>query len=206
LKITILVRLLKQIKNGLLIYLMIIFHWKLLTCSNWVKGLISPFLKIKKQSVIEFIKDFESTGFLGNNNQKLKIRNTVVTQLEKFMKNKQHDNNIHVELMRLLKITKSFFKDNTNIIFTKADKGNITVALDRAHYINSITEMLKDPLTYEVIQRNPVKNLEFKLNNILKRWVSLDLFLNKNYIHYETSIALCLRLMDFLSYTRKTYI
>jgi len=52
-----------------------------------VKGLVSPFLKIKK-SVIEFIKDFESTGFRGNNNHKLKIRNTV-TQLEKFMNNRQ---------------------------------------------------------------------------------------------------------------------
>jgi len=84
--------------------------------------------------------------------------------------------------MRLLKITKSFFKDNTNTIFTKADKGNITVALDRAHYINSMNEMLKDPLIYKVIQKNPVKNLEFKLNNILKRWVSLG-FISKQKLY-----------------------
>jgi len=44
-----------------------------------------------------------------------------------------------------------------NIIFTKADKGNITVALDRTHYINSVNEMLKDS-TYEIIQKT-LKNL-----------------------------------------------
>jgi len=142
------------------------------------EGFSIPCFKNKKQSVIEFIKDFESIGFRGNNNQKLEIRNTVVTQLEKFINDRQHENNIQLELMRLLRITKTFFKDNTNIIFTKADKGNITVALDRAHYINSINEMLIDPLTYEVIQKNPIKNLELKLNNILKRWVSLG-FISK---------------------------
>jgi len=45
------------------------------------EGFSIPFFKNKKQSVIEFIKDFESTGFRGNNNQKLKIRNTVVTNI-----------------------------------------------------------------------------------------------------------------------------
>jgi len=70
----------------------------------------------------------------------------------------------------LLKTTRSFCKENKNTIFTKADKGNITVALDRDHYINSIKLLLKDSTTYEKIPKNPVKNLEQKLNNILKRW------------------------------------
>jgi len=76
--------------------------------------------------------------------------------------------NMQDELIRLLKITKSYCKNNTNIIFTKADKGNVTVALDRAHYFNSINLMLNDQTTYEKIQKNPVKNLEQKLNNTIK--------------------------------------
>jgi len=56
------------------------------------EGFSIPSFKNKKQSVIEFIKDFESIGFRGNNNQKLNIRNTVVAQLEKFMNDKQQDN------------------------------------------------------------------------------------------------------------------
>jgi len=38
--------------------------------------------------------------------------------------------------------------------------------------------MLKDSTTYELINKNPVKNLEQKLNNILKRW-SLASFISK---------------------------
>jgi len=33
--------------------------------------------------------------------------------------------------------------------------------------------MLKDSTTYEIIGKNPVKNVEQKLNNILKRWFTL---------------------------------
>jgi len=145
------------------------------------EGFSMPFFKSKKESVIEFIKDFEGTSFR-NNKQKFKIRNTVVTQLQKFTNNTQPVDNIQVELLRLLKITSSFCKENKNIIFTKADKGNITVALDREHYKNSMELLLKDSSTYEKIQKNPVKNLEQKLNNILKRWFSLG-FISKQELY-----------------------
>jgi len=137
------------------------------------EGFSFPFFKNKKETVIEFIKDFEGTGFRNNNTQKLKIRNTVVTQLQKFMHNNQGSENIQDELIRLQKTTNLYFKNNKNIIFTKADTGNVTVALDRAHYFDSINLMLNDQTTYEKVQKNPVKNLEQRLNIILKRWLSL---------------------------------
>jgi len=127
------------------------------------EGFSFPFFKNKKEMVIEFIKDFEGRGFRNNNTQKLKIRNTVVTQLQKFIHNNQGSESIQDELIRLLKTTKSYCKNNTNVIFTKADKGNVTVALDRAHYFDSINLMLNDETTYERIQKNPVRNLEQKL-------------------------------------------
>jgi len=43
------------------------------------EGISMPFFKSKKESVIEFINDFEGTNFRNNNKQKFKIRNTVVT-------------------------------------------------------------------------------------------------------------------------------
>jgi len=39
--------------------------------------------------------------------------------------------------------------------------------LERTHYINNVNEMLKDSTTYEIIERNPVKNVEQKLNTRL---------------------------------------
>jgi len=52
------------------------------------EGFSVPMYKNKKCTVIEFIKDIEGRELGKNNNQKLKIRNTVVTQLERFMDRK----------------------------------------------------------------------------------------------------------------------
>jgi len=38
--------------------------------------------------------------------------------------------------------------------------------------------MLKDTTTYEIIQKNPVKKVELKLNELLKRWLTLG-FISK---------------------------
>jgi len=102
------------------------------------EGFSFPIFNNKREAVIEFIKDVEGKELRYNNNQRLKIRNTVVTQLQKFMNNKQQVNNIHMEFNRLMQVTKFFCNNNTDIIFTKADKGNITVTLDRAHYIQGV--------------------------------------------------------------------
>jgi len=63
----------------------------------------------------------------------------------------------------------------TNIIFTKADKGNITVPLDRGSYIDKVEELLDDVNTYTVVKRNPIKCfIENNLYNMLKKWLFND--------------------------------
>jgi len=52
---------------------------------------------------------------------------------------------------------KDFIKNNPNIIFTRADKGNITVTLEKTEYLNKIEEMLNDTETYEKINKDPTK-------------------------------------------------
>jgi len=54
------------------------------------------------------------------------------------------------------------------LIFTKADKGNITVTLDKEHYINEMEESLRDVNTYMMVKKNPIKSIERDLNNFLK--------------------------------------
>lgn len=42
-----------------------------------------------------------------------------------------------------------------NIIFTRADKGNVSVALEKNFYINKIEEILNDQNTYtEKLEKN----------------------------------------------------
>jgi len=58
------------------------------------EGFSFPIYNSKKKAVIEFIKDIEGKELRHNNKQRLKIRNTVVTQLKRFLSNKQQVINI----------------------------------------------------------------------------------------------------------------
>jgi len=55
--------------------------------------------------------------------------------------------------------SQSFLKMNQNLIITRADKGNITVALDRDIYIQKVEELLCDEETYVLINKNPINKL-----------------------------------------------
>lgn len=57
-------------------------------------------------------------------------------------------------------------KNNPDIIFTRADKGNITVAIQKNDYINKINDMLCDKDTYSIINYNPIYKIEKQFKNI----------------------------------------
>jgi len=64
--------------------------------------------------------------------------------------------------------TAQFHKKNPNVIFTRADKGNVTVALERQDYITAIEKLLNDKNTYTIVKKIPIKNVEKNLNSIIK--------------------------------------
>jgi len=92
--------------------------------------------------------------------------------------------NTYRNLLRLNDLTKSFLKMNQNLIITRADKGNITVALDRDMYIQKVEELLCDEETYVLINRNPINKLISNLKDLLKRWK------NNGYITQSTHRSL----------------
>ena len=61
------------------------------------------------------------------------------------------------------------------IIFTYADNGNVTVALNKDAYLNKTT-LLSDVDTYVLIKKDPTKKLTTALRSMLTRWKT------KNYI------------------------
>jgi len=63
-----------------------------------------------------------------------------------------------------------FFLNNDNIIFTRADKGNITIALDKINYIREIEEMLQNNNIYITIKKDPTKSIIGSLRKLLTRW------------------------------------
>jgi len=59
-------------------------------------------------------------------------------------------------MISLHRITKKFRKENLNIIFTRADKENVMVALNREDYKTKMEEVLQDENTYTPVKKNPI--------------------------------------------------
>jgi len=52
------------------------------------------------------------------------------------------------KLVELKNVAINFCKNNPDMIFTRADKSNVTVAIDKMEYLNKIETMLQDQNTY----------------------------------------------------------
>jgi len=72
----------------------------------------------------------------------------VIPYLHKFLHKKITKNKIEETLIYSHRLTQSFCKNNSNIIFARADKENITVAMNKSHYIKKIEEVLNDKMIY----------------------------------------------------------
>jgi len=128
-----------------------------------------PAIDIKK-NIIELIKNIE------NNINKLNVdfqgfvRNNSLPIIKKLFNTCSQRNKIYDRLMSLGRLTRQFIKKHPNLILTKADKGNVTVALNRDDYIYKIEAMLQDQDTYTSITYNPIKKITNEARNLLMRW------------------------------------
>jgi len=77
-----------------------------------------------------------------------RIRNTIIPQFHKFLHIKLPKNNINEKITSLLNYTTNFHRKNPDIIFTRPDKENITVALNKNTYIKKMKDSLEDTLIH----------------------------------------------------------
>jgi len=126
----------------------------------------------KDRDIVEHIKSIE------NNFNKLRLRNSNTFRNKLFPLIKSIKNNgtskMDAEILAAVSITKRFVLNNPNVIFTRADKGNTVVALDRMEYINKMEINLADSNTYTRIQRNPINKITEHLKKTLKRWLQKE--------------------------------
>lgn len=84
------------------------------------------------------------------------------------------DNLIKVSLS-----TQRFIRENFDVIFTKADKGNVTVALDKNNYLSKIMILLADNNISLLRKTQQEKSLS--LHDFLTRWSKLNYIDNSTY-------------------------
>jgi len=123
---------------------------------------------------MEFVKDIENNIKKFDLNTQNILRNRAIPIVNSFSSFCPTNNKIDKELIQLQKESKRFLNDNPEIILTKADKGNITVALNKAEYMNDINEMLQDTNTYSRLAKNPLNKLTTSVRELLARWKKHD--------------------------------
>jgi len=135
----------------------------------------------KNDSITQCIKHIESSfSRLQNNNCINKFRNQIFPFINSLNNIDKSRTDIDSTLITATQTTKKFIKNNPEVLFTRADKGNTVVALDRTDYISKMENSLSDTNTYTVIPRNPANKLLNNLKDLLKHW------LNSNYISPQT--------------------
>ena len=78
-----------------------------------------------------------------------------------------------------MKETKLFLQNNSDIFITHADKGNVTVILNRSDYDKRMLQLVNDNSAYKKINYNPLKLLKKGTRKLLENWRVKD-FLEKN--------------------------
>jgi len=133
----------------------------------------------KKNIIHEFIKDMEGNTNRINIHNQIKIRNIATAQLNKFLHKKTQKNIIDINILSMVNSTVEFMHNNPEVTFTRTDKGNVTVALNRNVYVQKIEELLHDKKTYSLIKRNPASSIKKNLNDTLKKMVTSRVYFQK---------------------------
>ena len=85
------------------------------------------------------------------------LRHKLLNTASNFLNSSQKIPAIDKSIAKNLKETKLFLQKNTELFITKADKGNVTVILNRSDYNEKILQLLNDNSTYKKINYKPLK-------------------------------------------------
>lgn len=85
----------------------------------------------------------------------MRFRNRVIPEFHNLIKGNIKNNRTQLKLLSMVKTTSIFCKNNPVIMFTRADKGNVTVVIKRDLCKNRMIALLNDTDTYSIINKNP---------------------------------------------------
>ena len=134
------------------------------------EGFSSQFNRKKSDQVIELVKDLESNITKIPIDDRQSFRNTFIEISHQYIRKQQHINAFEKILAKNITLTNKFLHENKDIFVTKADKGNITVLINRSDYITKMETLLNDTNIYRIINDDPTLKLKKCTQKILKDW------------------------------------
>ncbi|KYM97515.1 hypothetical protein ALC62_11809, partial [Cyphomyrmex costatus] len=121
------------------------------------------------KALVEFIKHIEC-NIKGPNNFINFFRNKTIPILDDFYEKFLSSNSNEKLVSSWIKSVFDFVKSHPELLITTADKGNVTVILNRADYISKMENMLSHTNTYERIVKDLTRKIICDLRGLLVRW------------------------------------
>ena len=144
------------------------------------KEFSSSFLTKKKDMVFQIVKNIESNMVkIKKEKDRKELRHKLTNTTSNFSLKSQNISAIDKIIAQSLKETKLFSQKNSDIFITHADKGNVTVILNRSDYNKRILQLINDNSTYKITNYNPIKLMKNDTCKLLENWRVKD-FLVKN--------------------------
>lgn len=91
-------------------------------------------------------------------------------------------------------VIKRFLKDNKDLLVTRADKGQVTVLLDRNAYLTAGLDLLNDQSTYTKLQKDKNVTAQNLNNKLVKLWNQKKYISDDLQKHLTTNTSTCPRL------------
>jgi len=115
-------------------------------------------------------KNFEACSHLIPERVVEKVRSSIVNSVKKSLHSSKHVNHTDRYLLKEYVNCKKFLKNNEDIFVTKADKGQVTVIMDKIEYVKEMEDILNDDSTYKILKSNPLRKITCKLEAMIKTW------------------------------------
>ena len=162
---------------------------------NWIKNLTDVTLPHNISLCLSLGPNFNFYNKTLNNNL---VNETIKnTELLTFEKDKTEMDNIRKDISKNIQIinntqkinrnskdtflnkinteTKTFLRNNTNIIVTKADKGNVTVIQNKTDYLDKSYQLINDTNTYLKLKNDPTNTFQKFNNDLIQHWFKIKL-------------------------------
>ena len=91
------------------------------------------------------------------------------------------------DLSRNVQNAKRFLSNNGNIIVTKADKGNVTVLMDKKQYISEIEKIFGDTKVYKRIDSSKIPITHNQLNKMVSKWHDMGIIDKQTTLHLKSN-------------------
>ena len=124
----------------------------------------------KGKILTEFVKNVEHNINKLPRDTRSIVRNRSFPIIRKIAAHSFDTTTYDVDLIRAMNELKTFTRNNPDVIFTRADKGNVTVALDKTTYLNKMSALLNDKDTYMIVKKDPIRKIINGLHDLLARW------------------------------------